>query len=105
MADNESRKEDAPVQLTEEQAAALAEEAHVENTVEMLKRLSKPVGAVVVLVLVGAVGLGVVKGNKTSAEVAAGLRLQTADSVTALQEVVDNFPETAQRGGGPINPS
>ena len=95
MADNESKKEDVPQKLTEEQAAALADEAHVEDTIEMLKRLIKPVGVVVVLALVGAVGLGVVRGNKTSAEVAAGMRLQTADSVTALQEVIDNFPETS----------
>jgi len=94
MSDNESKKEEEPKKLTEEQAAALAAEAHVEDTVEMLTRLSKPVGVVVVLVLLGAVGLGVVRGNKASAEVAAGLRLQTADSVTALQEVIDNFPQT-----------
>ena len=95
MADNESKNEEEPQKLTEEQVAALADEAHVEDTVEMLKRLSKPIGLGVVVLLVGAVGLGVVRGNKTSADVAAGLRLQSADSVTALQEVIDNFPETS----------
>lgn len=77
-----------------EVSQALSDEEHLELTIETLQPFLKPAAVVALVVVLGAVGLGVYRNFQRTNEMSAGKRLFAAQDIPGLQEVIDNFPST-----------